>query len=138
MKDIVDAIYDRLGSSTGGGSFHDLVNGRYYHMEGPQNVAFPHCVYALDPIDNANQFDGSRILNGSITFDIYCEARLGAAVAMDIEEALFSLLDQQELNPGTSAYGRVALQCAARGVPSATDEFIVISTTYMLFTTRTA
>ena len=136
MKDIVDAIYDRLGSTTSAGSFHALLGGRYYHMEGPQNVAFPHCVYSLDPMDNANQYDGTHILNGSITFDIYCVARLGAAVAMDIEEALFTLLDQQELNPGTSDYGRVALQCATRGVPSATDEFIVISTTYTIFTTR--
>jgi hypothetical protein len=58
-------------------------------------------------------------------------------VAMDIEEALFGLLDQQAL-AGTAPYGTVTLQCVSRGVPSATDEFIVISTSYSLFTTRNA
>lgn len=138
MKDVVDAIYDRLGSSTGGGSFHALVDGRYYHMEAPQNIGFPHCVYALDPVDNANQYGGSRILTGAIAFDIYCVARLGAAAAMDIEEALFTLLDQQELAGVGSTYGIASMQCLVRGVPSVTDEFIVITTTYSIFTTRIA
>lgn len=136
MKDIVQAIESRLATSTGAGGFHALLDGRYYHMEGPQNVAFPHCVYTLDPVDNANQYDGTHVLNGSITFDIYCVARLGAVAAMDIEEALFTLLDQQELAMGVSLYRTASLQCAVRGVPSATDEFIVISTTYTIFTTR--
>ena len=138
MKDVVDAIYDRLASATGAGTFHALLDGRYFHMEAPQNTAFPHCVYALDPVDNANQFDGSRILTGSISFDIYCEARLGAAAAMDIEEALFALLDQQNLAGVGSTYGITTLQCMMRGVPSVTDEFIVITTTYSIFTTRIA
>jgi hypothetical protein len=138
MKNVVDAIYTRLGSSTGGGSFHALLGGRYYHMEGPQNVAFPNCIYALDPVDNANQYGGSRILTGAITFDIYCEAKGGAAAAMDIEEALFTLLDQQELTVVGSTYGVTVLQCLVRGVPSVTDEFIVITTTYSIFTTRIA
>jgi hypothetical protein len=138
MKDVVDAIYTRLGSSTGSGSFHALLGGRYYHVEAPQNIEFPHCVYALDPVDNANQFDGTRILTAAITFDIYCVARLGAAAAMDIEEALFFLLDQRELAGVGVNYGGVSLQCLVRGVPSVTDEFIVITTTYSIFTTRIA
>lgn len=135
MKEVVAAIYNRLASSTGSGSFHDRVGGRYYHMEGPQNVGFPHCVYTLSGMDNTDQFGGSRILDGAVSFDIFCEGRLGAAAAMDIEEALFTLLDQQELASGGS-YGTVTLQCVSRGVPSATDEFIIMSTTYSLFTTR--
>jgi hypothetical protein len=137
MKTVVDAIYTKLASAQGAGSFHALVGGRYYHVEAPQNTAFPLAVYTLDSVDNEDQFGGSRILRGAVTFDIYCEARTGAAVAMDIEEALFTLLDQQALT-GTSPYGTVTLQCLARGVPSATDEFVVISTSYSLFTTRNA
>jgi len=138
MKDVVDAIYDEIAKTTGAGSFHNLLDGRYYHMEAPQNTAFPYSVYALDPVDNANQYGGSRILTGAITFDIYCEARLGAAAAMDIEEALFTLLDQQELAGVGSTYGITSLQCLVRGVPSVSDEFIVITTTYSIFTTRIA
>lgn len=135
MKEVIAAIYNRLASSTGAGSFHDRVQGRYFHMEGPQNVGFPHCVYTLAGMDNTDQFNGSRILDGAVSFDIFCEAKGGAAAAMDIEEALFTLLDQQELASGGS-YGTVTLQCVSRGVPSATDEFIIMSTTYSLFTTR--
>jgi hypothetical protein len=137
MKNVVKAIYDRLASAQSAGTFHALVVGRYYHVEAPQNTAFPLAVFTLESVDNEDQFGGSRILRGTVTFDIFVEARTGAAVAMDIEEALFTLLDQQELS-GTSPYGSLTLQCIARGVPSATDEFIVISTSYSLFTTRNA
>ena len=137
MKNVVDAIYTKLASATGAGSFHALVGGRYYHVEAPQNTAFPLAVYTLESVDNEDQFGGSRILRGTVTFDIYCEAKAGAAAAMDIEEALFTLLDQQALT-GSSPYGTVTLQCIARGVPSATDEFVVLSTSYSLFTTRNA
>jgi hypothetical protein len=106
-------------------------------MEAPQNTGFPLTVFSLSGIDNEDQFGGSRILRGAASFDIFVEARTGAAVAMDIEEALFTLLDQQAL-AGTSPYGTLTLQCLARGVPSATDEFVVISTSYSLFTTRNA
>lgn len=135
MKNVAKAIYDRLASVTSTGSFHDLVGGRYYHMEAPQNTGFPIAVFTLEGVDNEDQFGGSRILRGSVTFDIYVEAKTGAAVAMDIEEALFGLLDQSALT-ASSPYGTVTLQCLARGVPSATDEFVVISTSYSLFTTR--
>jgi hypothetical protein len=137
MKNVVDAIYTKLASATGAGSFHALVFGRYYHVEAPQNTAFPLAVYTLESVDNEDQFGGSRILRGAVTFDIYCEAKAGAATAMDIEEALFTLLDQQDLT-GSSPYGTVTLQCLARGVPSATDEFIVIISSYSIFTTRNA
>lgn len=137
MKEVAAAIHSRLGSATGAGTFHALVSGRYYHVEAPQNTAFPLAVWALEGVDNADQFDGSRILRGTVTFDIYCEARVGAAACMDIEEALYTLLDQQNLAVSGSTYGIAVLQCISRGVPSATDEFIVMSTTYSIFTTRT-
>jgi hypothetical protein len=138
MKAVAAAIHTRLGSSTGAGSFHALLQGRYYHVEAPQNTAFPLAVWTLEGIENEDQFDASRILRGTVTFDIYCEAKAGAAVAMDIEEALYTLLDQQNLTVGGGTYGTTAMQCISRGVPSATDEFIVMSTTYSLFTTRIA
>ena len=137
MKQIVDAIYTRLGSVTSGGSFHQLLNGRYYHLTGPQNVAFPNAIYSLDGFEILDQFDGSRIMSGAVTFDIYCEAKAGISVCMDIEEALFTLLDQQNLNPA-SPYGSLAIQCVSRGVPSFNDEFVIMTTTYSLFSTRTA
>ena len=137
MKQIVDAIYTRLGSVTSTGSFHDRVGGRYYHLTGPQNVAFPNCIYSLDGFENADQFNGSRILSGAVTFDIYCEAKDGISVCMDIEEALFTLLDQQNLTVA-SPYGQLAIQCVSRGVPSFNDEFVIMTTTYSLFSTRTA
>ncbi len=138
MKAVAAAIHTRLGSSTGAGSFHALVSGRYYHVEAPQNTAFPMAVWTLEGIDNEDQFDGSRILRGSVSFDIYCEGRLGAAAAMDIEEALYMLLDQQNLTVSGGTYGTATLQCIARGTPTASDEFIIITTTYSLFTTRIA
>ena len=138
MKAVAAAIHTRLGSSTGAGSFHALVSGRYYHVEASQNTAFPLAVWTLEGIENEDQFDASRILRGTVTFDIYCEAKAGAAAAMDIEEALYTLLDQQNLTVSGGAYGTTAMQCISRGVPSATDEFIVMSTTYSLFTTRIA
>jgi hypothetical protein len=138
MKDVVAAIYTRLGSATGAGSFHALLGGRYYHVEAPQNTAFPMAVWTVEGVDNEDQFSGSRVLRGSLSFDIYCEAKGGAAVAMDIEEALFTLLDQQALTVGGSTYGTATLQCLARGMPAASDEFIIITTTYSLFTTRIA
>lgn len=137
MKAVAAAIYDKLASATGSGTFDALVGGRYYHMEAPQNTGFPLAVFALESPENEDQFGGSRILRGAVTFDIYVEAKTGAAVAMDIEEALFGLLDQSALT-ASSPYGTVTLQCLARGVPSATDEFVIISTSYSLFTTRTA
>ena len=137
MKNVAKAIYDRLASATGTGSFHALTKGQYYHVEAPQNTAFPLAVFTLEGIDNEDQFGGSRILRGAVSFDIYVEAKEGAAIAMDIEEALFTLLDQQALT-GTSPYGTLTLQCISRGVPSATDEFVVLSTSYSLFTTRIA
>lgn len=136
MKAIAAAIHARLGSAIGAGTFHALLSGRYYHVEAPQNTAFPLAVWRLDGVDNENQFSGSRILRGSVSFDIYCEARVGAAVCMDIEEALFTLLDQQELATA-SPYGTMSVQCVSRGVPLAGDEFIILSTTYSIFTTRT-
>jgi len=137
MKQIVDAIYTRLASVQTPGSFHALLDGRYYHLTGPQNVAFPNATYSLDGFENLNQFNGSRILSGAVTFDIYCEAKAGISVCMDIEEALFTLLDQQNLNPA-SPYGPLAVQCASRGVPSFNDEFVIMTTTYSLSSTRTA
>ena len=136
MKPIAAAIHARLGSATGAGTFHARLSGRYYPMEAPQNTAFPLAVWTLESPDNEDQFGGSCILRGSVTFDIYCEARVGAATCMDIEEALFSLLDQQTLS-ASSPYGSVSMQCVSRGVPSATDEFVVMSASYAYFTTRT-
>jgi hypothetical protein len=138
MKDVVAAIYTKLASVTSAGSFHALVGGRYYFVEAPQNTAFPLAVYTVDAMDNEDQFSGSRVLRGSLAFDIYVEAKTGAAVAMDIEEALFTLLDQQTLTVSGSTYGSVTLQCLARGTPTATDEFIIISPAFSLFTTRIA
>jgi hypothetical protein len=138
MKDVAAAIYIKLGSVTSAGSFHALVSGRYYLMEAPQNTGFPLAVYTIDTPANDDHFGGSRILRGGVSFDIYCEAKLGAAVAMDIEEALFSLLDQQTLTVGGSTYGSVTLQCLARGTPAASDEFVVVSPAFSLFTTRIA
>lgn len=137
MKEIPAAIYTKLASATGAGTFHALLSGRYYHMEAPQNTAFPLSVFVIDSAENDDQFGGSRIMRGSVTFDIYCEAKAGAAVAMDIEEALFALLDQTQLATGGS-YGALTLQCVSRGVPSVSDEFIVMTTTYSLFTSRIA
>jgi hypothetical protein len=138
MKNVVKAIYDRLASAQSAGTFHALVVGRYYHVEAPQNTAFPLAVFTLESVDNEDQFGGSRIIRGAVTFDIYCEAKGGAAAAMDIEEALYTLLDQQNLSVSGGTYGTTAMQCISRGVPSATDEFIVMTTTYSLFTTRIA
>ena len=138
MKPVAAAIHTRLGSATGAGSFYQLIGTRYYHVEAPQNTAFPMAVWTLEGIDNEDQFDGSRILRGSVSFDIYCEGRLGAAAAMDIEEALYTLLDQQNLAVSGGTYGTATLQCIARGTPTASDEFIIITTTYSLFTTRIA
>ena len=137
MKELPAAIYTKLASVTSAGSFHALLSGRYYHMEAPQNTAFPLSVFTLDSVDNEDQFGGARIMRGSVTFDIYCEAKAGAAVAMDIEEALFALLDQTQLTTGGS-YGALTIQCVSRGVPSVSDEFIVMTTTYSLFTSRIA
>lgn len=137
MKELPAAIYTKLASVTSAGSFHALLSGRYYHMEAPQNTAFPLSVFTLDSVDNEDQFGGARIMRGSVTFDIYCETKAGAAVAMDIEEALFALLDQTQLTTGGS-YGSLTVQCISRGVPSVSDEFIVMTTTYSLFTSRIA
>ena len=138
MKALAAAIHTRLGSATGAGSFHALVSGRYFHVEAPQNTAFPLAVWTLEGIANEDQFDGSRIMRGSVTFDIYCEAKAGAAAAMDIEEALFTLLDQSTLTVAGGTYGNATLQCVARGTPTASDEFVIISVTYSLFSTRIA
>ena len=138
MKEVVAAIYTKLSSATGTGTFHALLGGRYYYMEAPQNTAFPLSVYTVEGVENEDQFGGSRILRGTVAFDIYAEAKGGAAAAMDIEEALLSLIDQQQLSVSGSTYGSLTLQCLSRGVPSATDEFVVLSTTYSMFTTRIA
>lgn len=135
MKELVAAIYTKLASATGSGTFHALLSGRYYHLEAPQNTAFPLSVYTISGIDNEDQFGGSRINRGTLSFDIYCEAKAGAAVAMDIEEALFTLLDQTDLTP-SGTYGTLRVQCVSRGVPSVGDEFYIISPTYAIFTTR--
>lgn len=137
MKEVVDAIYTKLSSATGAGTFHGLLDGRYYHIQAPQNSAFPMAVYAIDGMDNEDQFGGARIMRGSVSFDIFVESRVGAAVAMQIEESLFTLLDQSILTTGGS-YGLLSVQCISRGVPSLGDEFIVIPSTYSLFTSRTA
>lgn len=138
MKDVIAAIYTKLASAQGAGTFHALLQGRYYHVEAPQNTPFPLAIYNVDGMDNEDQFSGSRILRGSLSFDIYCEGKGGAGVAMDIEEALFSLLDQQTLTVGGSTYGSVTLQCLARGLPTASDEFMIVSPAFSLFTTRIA
>ena len=137
MKQIADAIYNRLSAVQNGGSFHDLLGGRYYHLTGPQNIAFPNAIYAFDGFENADQFDGSRILSGAVTFDIYCEAKGGISVCMDIEEALYTLLDQQQLSV-SSPYGTLSVQCISRGVPSFSDEFVIMTPSYSLYSTRTA
>jgi hypothetical protein len=56
---------------------------------------------------------------------------------MDIEEALFTLLDQQELSV-SSPYGILSVQCISRGVPSFNDEFVIMTPSYSLYSTRTA
>ena len=137
MKQIADAIYTRLSAVQTGGSFHALVGGRYYHLTGPQNIEFPNAIYAFDGFENADQFDGSRILSGAVTFDIYCEAKGGISVCMDIEEALYTLLDQQQLSV-SSPYGTLSVQCISRGVPSFSDEFVIMTPSYSLYSTRTA
>jgi hypothetical protein len=138
VKPIIAAIYTKLASVTSAGSFHALVGGRYYHVEAPQNSAFPVCVYTLADVVNDNRFGGSRINRSLLTFTTYCEARQGADVAMDIDEALFTLLDQQVLPVSGSTYGNLNVQCIMRGAPYASEEFIVMNSTYSLFSTRIA
>jgi len=137
MKPVIAAIYTKLGSVTTGGSFHALLQGRYYHVEAPQNVPFPVCTYRLMDVASDPRFGGSKIKRGILQFSIFTEARLGADAAIDIEEALFGLLDQQVLTVAGGTYGDVTLQCIARGVPYATEEFIILNTTYSIFSTRT-
>ena len=146
MKQIAAAIYAKLGSVTTPGSFHALMNGRYYYLQAPQNTGFPLCVYSIDSIGQEDQFGGSRILTANVSFDLYFEDKAGTAAVFDVEEALMTLLDQAQLTvldptvppvPSTT-YGRVTLQCLSRGVPSVNDEFIVSTATYSLFSTRTA
>lgn len=137
MKPVLAAIYARLGSATGAGSFHALLGGRYFHMEAPQNTAFPLCTYRLMDVASDPRFGGSKINRGILQFSIFAEARLGADAASDIEEALFDLLDQQTLTVTGGTYGNVTLQCLGRGVPYATEEFIILNTTYSIFSTRT-
>lgn len=137
MKPVIDAIYSRLGSATGDGSFHALVSGRYYHVEAPQNSAFPLCAFRLMDVSNEDQFDGTKVNRGTIQFTIYCESKSGAAVALAIEEALFGLVDQQTLSVSGGTYRNVSMQCISRGVPFAADEFFILNTTYAIFTTRT-
>jgi len=137
VKPIATAIHTKLGSVISAGSFHALLSGRYYHVEAPQNTAFPLAVWTLEGIDNEDQFDGSRIMRGTVSFDIYAEAKAGAATVMDIEEALFTLLDQSTLTVAGGVYGNATLQCLARGTPTASDEFVIISVAYSLFSTRT-
>ena len=119
MKAVAAAIHTRLGSSIGAGSFHALLQGRYYHVEAPQNTAFPLAVWTLEGIENEDQFDASRILRGTVTFDIYCEAKGGAAAAMDIEEALYTLLDQQNLSVSGGTYGIAGAVALASATGSA-------------------
>lgn len=137
MKAILAAIYARLGSATGSGSFHQLLSGRYYHMEAPQNEPFPVCAYRLTDTVSDPRFGGSRITRGILQFSIFCEASAGADAASDIEEALFALLDQQVLTVSGGTYGNLTLQCLSRGVPYATEEFVILNTTYSIFSTRT-
>lgn len=138
MKQIAAAIYAKLGSVTTPGSFHALMNGRYYYLQAPQNTGFPLCVYSIDGIGQEDQFGGSRILTANVSFDLYYEDKAGTAAVFDVEEALMTLLDQAQLTVSGSTYGAVTLQCLSRGVPSVNDEFIVSTATYSLFTTRTA
>ena len=138
MKQIATAIYAKLGSVTTAGSFHALMNGRYYYLQAPQNTGFPLCVYTIDSMGNEDQFGGSRILTANVSFDLYFEDKAGTAAVFDAEEALMTLLDQAQLTVSGSTYGTVTLQCLSRGVPSVNDEFIVSTATYSLFTTRTA
>lgn len=138
MKQIATAIYAKLGSVTTAGSFHALMNGRYYYLQAPQNTGFPLCVYSIDGIGQEDQFGGSRILTANVSFDLYFEDKAGTASVFDVEEALMTLLDQAQLTVSGSTYGTVTLQCLSRGVPSVNDEFIVSTATYSLFTTRTA
>lgn len=138
MKPIIAAIYTKLASVTTAGSFHALVGGRYYHVEAPQNTAFPVCVYRLTDIINDDRFGGSRINRSLVSFTTYCEAKAGADVALDIDEALFNLLDQQVLAVSGSTYGNLNVQCMMRGAPYASEEFIILNSTYSLFSTRTA
>jgi hypothetical protein len=106
-------------------------------MEAPQNTAFPLCTYRLMDVASDPRFGGSKINRGILQFSIFAEARLGADAASDIEEALFALLDQQTLTVTGGTYGNVTLQCLGRGVPYATEEFIILNTTYSIFSTRT-
>jgi len=138
MKPIAQAIYTKLGSVTTPGSFHALMNGRYYYLQAPQNTPFPLCMYTIDGLGNEDQFGGSRIIMGNLSLDLYFEAKAGPAAVMDVEEALLALLDQSQLTVTGSTYGPVTLQCVSRGVPSVNDEFILSTATYSLFTTRTA
>jgi hypothetical protein len=138
VKPIIAAIYTKLSSATGTGSFHALVGGRYYHVEAPQNSAFPVCVYKLSDVINDDRFGGSRINRSLLTFTTYCEAKGGADLALDIDEALFTLLDQQTLAVSGSTYGNLNVQCIMRGAPYASEEFIILNSTYSLFSTRTA
>lgn len=134
---ILEALYTKLGADTSGGSLHDKLGGRYYHIFAPQDEPFPNMVYSLVNQDPIRHMGSSVTQEMFLDFDIYADHTVGVSAALGlgtIEESLYDLLDQFELS--VTGFDRGVILFETRNVRVLTDDEIRVTDRVMITATE--
>lgn len=134
-KAITDAIYAQLIASQGAGTLHAAVSGRIYHVVAPENATLPLVVFGAVSSQPSVNFDGSTTETVRVEFTIYGQGfEAGAAAAQAIDDKLLAAIEGQVLSP--TGYDRLTIRCESRGVASAVEDAVGITSVYRCVGTR--
>ena len=96
MQDIINGLYTKLTAAQGSGTLHDKLGGAIFHLQAPQNEAFPLMVFSIVSGDPNLWFGGPATQVVLVDFDIYVSKTVGPAASTGagvIEESLYDLLE---------------------------------------------
>ena len=138
MQNVINGLYTKLSGS--GASFTDLVGGRIYHQQAPQNDPLPLLVFEVTTTEPQPHFGTLITTIVDVRFDLWTDIDAGTSTASTgagvIEQALFDLLQGFELT--VTDHDRGLVLFTVRNVRSIEEDAIRITDDARIHATTTS
>lgn len=128
--ELMKAVFTKLNSDN---SFKTAVGGRISALQAPSETAFPLCIYSLDEVNTQRFFSGKVQQRATVVVGLFAEADSGADSIVDLEELLFTLLDEESLT--VAGHDRGFVRGINRGTPSIEGELLQLESTFEIVAT---
>lgn len=124
---IVEAVYTKLTTDQGVGTFYNDLGGRIYVGEAPINATMPLCVLTYVGATADGHFGTAphqswvRVV---IQIDLWSDFNQGMEAVGDIDAKLWTLLHGATMSSVTGYDGVAQAVCLGRGVPTTEEHYI--------------